>query len=62
MMTVILEVLVKNPEKLNCLAEEIDSTFSSGEITFAKLQDLPYLNAVIWEGMRVKGAPAGRFL
>ncbi|KUJ07792.1 cytochrome P450 [Mollisia scopiformis] len=58
--TAILLHLVNNPAKLKLLEEEIESKFSENdEITFAKLHDLPYLNAVIWEGLRLMTAPAG---
>jgi hypothetical protein len=47
--TVILFQLVNNPQKPECLIEEIDSTFPSvdDDIITAKLQELPYLNAVL---------------
>ncbi|CZR69470.1 related to benzoate 4-monooxygenase cytochrome P450 [Phialocephala subalpina] len=49
-----LLLLVHNQDKLKKLVEEIDSAFPSktDSITFAKTQDLPYLNAVINESMR----------
>lgn len=54
-LTCTLLLLVNNPEKLTKLINEIDETFpdKDGEITFAKTQDLPYLNAVINESMRI---------
>lgn len=48
-------LLVNNPEKLQAVRNEIDVTFLSKDdpITFANTQDLPYLNAVINESLRV---------
>ena len=48
-------LLVNNPEKLSHLCKEIDAAFPSlsDPITFAKTQELPYLNAVINEAMRI---------
>lgn len=53
--TFTLLLLLNNQEKLKELISEIDSTFPSLEdtITFAKTQDLPYLNSVINESMRI---------
>jgi Cytochrome P450 len=53
--TFTLLLLLNNQEKLKKLISEIDSTFPSLEntITFANTQDLPYLNAVINESMRI---------
>jgi cytochrome P450 len=46
--------LVKNPDKLAMLTQEIREAFTEAEeITFAALRNLPYLNAVIWEGLRM---------
>lgn len=55
-MTFTLSLLVSNTDKLQKLIAEIDSTFlaQSDPITFAKTQDLPYLNAVLYESMRVR--------
>ncbi|KUJ06610.1 cytochrome P450 [Mollisia scopiformis] len=52
--TFTLLLLVNNQDKLKKLVEEIDFAFPSihDSITFAKTQDLPYLNAVINESMR----------
>jgi hypothetical protein len=52
--------LVNNTEKLKLLVEEIDSAFPSADedITFAKTQDLRYVNAVIYEAMRLGMHPA----
>jgi cytochrome P450 len=57
--TAILLLLVNNQKKLGRLIEEIDSTFPSmdDDITFAKIQELPYLNAVLWEGLRLMATP-----
>lgn len=48
-------LLLNNPEKLRALRDEIDTAFPSKDdpITFAKTQDLHYLNAVINETLRV---------
>jgi cytochrome P450 len=53
--TFTLLLLLNNQEKLKELTAEIDSNFVSLDdtITFAKTQDLPYLNAVINESMRI---------
>lgn len=53
--TFTLLLLLNNQEKLQELVSEIDATFPSMDdtITFAKTQDLPYLNAVINESMRI---------
>ncbi len=52
-----LFLLLKNPEKLKALRKEIDETFPSkdavDDITFARTQELTYLNAVINETMRL---------
>lgn len=47
-------LLVNHPDKLKKLMEELDTAFPSKDdpITFAKTQDLPYLNAVCNESMR----------
>jgi len=54
-LTFTLLLLVNNIEKMIKLRGEIDEAFpdKDGDITFAKTQDLPYLNAVINESMRV---------
>lgn len=48
-------LLLNNTQELKRLIEELDVAFPSLEdpITFAKTQDLPYLNAVINEASRV---------
>jgi cytochrome P450 len=53
--TFTLLLLLNNQEKLWELRAEIDLAFPSQDdtITFAKTQDLPYLNAVINESMRI---------
>jgi cytochrome P450 len=53
--TGILLQLINNPQKSECLIAEIDSTFLSvnDDIMTAKLREPPYLNAVIWESMRL---------
>jgi cytochrome P450 len=54
--TFTLLLLLNNPKTLKPLLAEIDTTFPSQNdtITFTKTQDLPYLNAVINESMRIK--------
>ncbi|KAE9365295.1 cytochrome P450, partial [Stipitochalara longipes BDJ] len=54
-LTCVLLLLVNNPRKLEILVAELDTAFPSKRdpITFAKTQDLPYLNAVINEALRV---------
>jgi len=54
-LTLILLLLVNSPAELRTLIAEIDAAFCSPEdvITFEAMQNLPYLNAVINEGMRV---------
>lgn len=54
-------LLVHNTSKLAALRKEIDAAFPSKKdpITFAKTQDLPYLNAVINESMRVMPVLSG---
>ena len=48
-----INYLVKSPSVRKKLTEEIRDTFSKSEdITFAALVDLPYLNAVVEEGLR----------
>jgi cytochrome P450 len=51
--------LVNNPQKVKLLLEELDAAFPSlnDPIAFAKTQDLPYLNAVMLEGMRLMVIP-----
>ena len=55
-LTSTLLLLLNNPEKLKPLVAEIDASFPSQNdtITFSKTQDLPYLNAVINESMRIR--------
>jgi hypothetical protein len=49
LVTGILFQLVNNPQKPECLIDEIDSIFPSvdDDIIIPKLQELPYLNAVL---------------
>jgi cytochrome P450 len=58
-----LLLLVNNPEKLKSLVREIDTSFPSpnDEITFSKTQDLKYLNAVIYEALRLSVHPTGEY-
>jgi hypothetical protein len=55
--------LVNNPSKLKILAAEIDAIFPNETdlVTFAKTQELKYLNAVIYEGMRLGIHPNSMF-
>ncbi|XP_014554304.1 hypothetical protein COCVIDRAFT_105299 [Bipolaris victoriae FI3] len=49
-----VQYLLRNPAKLRRLQDEIRSKFAdSGEITVASIGDLPYLTAVLNEGMRL---------
>ncbi|KAL2008516.1 hypothetical protein VTN00DRAFT_6710 [Thermoascus crustaceus] len=49
-----LNYLVTYPDKLAILVEEVRKTFHSGdEITLEAVRNLPYLNAVISEGLRL---------
>jgi hypothetical protein len=56
--------LVNNPRTLKCLVEEIDRAFpfKNEDITFAKTQDLQYVNAVIYEAMRLGVHPASMWI
>jgi cytochrome P450 len=46
--------LVKNAEKLGALTKEVRERFENeSDITLAALKELPYLNAVIQEGLRL---------
>jgi len=58
--TLVLLQLVNNPDKLMSLVSEIDDAFPSreDEITFARTQELKYLNAVVYEALRLGGHPA----
>ncbi|KAJ8120817.1 hypothetical protein ONZ43_g2571 [Nemania bipapillata] len=53
--------LIRNPDKMKILTDEVRGTFSSNEnITFEALARLEYLNACIREGLRVyPPAPSG---
>jgi cytochrome P450 len=47
-------LLVKNPRKLALLAAEVRTKFKNeSEFSLSSLQDLPYLNAVLHEGLRL---------
>ncbi len=54
-LTMTLLLLLNNPETLKKLISEIDAAYPKkyDTITFTNTQDLPYLNAVINESMRV---------
>jgi hypothetical protein len=47
--------LLTNPEKLESLLKEVNHVFPSKDdvVTFAKTQDMPYLNGVINEALRL---------
>lgn len=53
--------MTRNPEPYEKLVNEIRSSFQdAGEITYLKAQKLPYLHAVIEEGLRLfPPAPMG---
>lgn len=53
-LTSALCLLLNNPSKLKALEKEIQTAFPNeiDDITFARTQDLPYLNAVINESLR----------
>jgi cytochrome P450 len=61
-----LLLLVKNPEKLDRLSEELESEFGfpngSKIPDIEKLKRLPYLNAVINESMRISPVTLGKHL
>jgi cytochrome P450 len=63
-LTLILLHLVNNPDKLKILVEEINTSFPSpgDQVTFAKTQDMKYLNAVIYEALRLGYHPASKHL
>lgn len=48
--------LLKNPETLKALQEEIDVSGASDPISFAEAQKMPYLQAVIKEALRLHPA------
>ena len=53
-LTGITNCLVQNPRELRKLTDEIRSTFkSTSEITFDAVKNLPFLNAVMNEGLRL---------
>ena len=62
----ILALLASNPDKVEKLMEELKSRGLSGEnarnATFADLAELPYLTAIIKEGMRIAHAVFGPFI
>ncbi|ORY11792.1 cytochrome P450 [Clohesyomyces aquaticus] len=60
-MSGIMNRLVKNPEALGRLKNEVRKQFPKDEdITLAAMKGLPYLNTVIWEGLRMSHAvPVG---
>lgn len=52
--------LVQNPDTLQKLAREIRDTFErEDEVNIASIRDLPYLNAVIHEGLRLTNPVPG---
>lgn len=54
-LTGVINHLLRNPDKLNTLVETLRTAFPSSEqeITGSALKSLPYLNAVLNEGMRL---------
>ncbi|GKZ51841.1 hypothetical protein AbraIFM66951_007510 [Aspergillus brasiliensis] len=58
----ILYYLIQNPDKMQKLRDEIDQKCNAGElsdpVTFKQSQDMPYLQAVIKEGLRIHPAIA----
>ncbi|KAJ8105892.1 hypothetical protein OPT61_g9902 [Boeremia exigua] len=57
-LTAIFRELVQHPGALQCLTTEVRSTFESeADITVASTTHLPYLNAVINEGLRLDPPP-----
>ena len=54
LLTSTTNLLVRNPEKLQRLTKEVRTSFQSeSEIVLDKLEKLPYIEAVLREGMRV---------
>jgi len=46
--------LINSPQQLRRLVEEVRTSFqSSADLTFAALKDMPFLNAVCFEGLRI---------
>ncbi|RDW77757.1 hypothetical protein BP6252_05810 [Coleophoma cylindrospora] len=62
--TCALLLLLNNPETFKALMTEIDAEFPAldSDISFEKIQNMPYLNAVISESMRVMPAAAAGLL
>ncbi|CAJ2506593.1 Uu.00g077790.m01.CDS01 [Anthostomella pinea] len=59
----IVNCLVQNPRQLRNLEEEIRGHFASETgITLRAIQNLPFLNAVVWEGLRMCNPVAGGIL
>ena len=49
-----INYITRTPEALKNLTDEIRNTYAkSDEMTFANLKELPYLNAVVEEGLRM---------
>ncbi|KUL82310.1 hypothetical protein ZTR_09714 [Talaromyces verruculosus] len=61
-MSAVLYHLIRNPDKMAKLREEIDKKSAAGElsdpITFGQSQEMPYLQAVIKEALRIHPAIA----
>ncbi|RFU80503.1 cytochrome p450 monooxygenase [Trichoderma arundinaceum] len=56
-------LLLKNPDKLRKLTDEIRGTFNnSSEVTVAAVNELPYLNAVLTEALRIYPPNASGFM
>lgn len=50
--------LLSNPEKLQKLQKEFRTDLKTESPTLAELESLPYLTAVVWEGLRMHGSIA----
>jgi hypothetical protein len=55
-LSAILYYLLKNPETLVKLRQEVNSKYEKGKITFKESQEMPYLQAVIKEALRMHPA------
>ncbi|RKP05867.1 cytochrome P450, partial [Thamnocephalis sphaerospora] len=58
-----LHMLINHPEHMQRLYEELLEAIPSEDcqISHADVQDLPYLNAVLHEGLRIRSVAAGSF-
>lgn len=50
--------LLSNPDKLQRLRNELKTGLKTDSPTLAELESLPYLTAVVWEGLRLHGSVA----